>query len=172
MLENSKKKSIILGFVAFILLTVFDQLTKLWAVNTLKDKEALVIIEGVFKLRYLENNGAAFSLLEGQQMFFFIITVAMLILFAVIFYKIPMGDRYRYLRWICVFLEAGALGNLIDRMRLEYVVDFFYFELIDFPTFNVADIYITVSMFFFVVLILFYYKEDEFDFLKRKKIKA
>ena len=74
-----------------------------------------------------------------------------------------MTDRMKYLRYICVFLEAGAIGNLIDRIRLSYVIDFFYIKLINFPTFNVADIYITVSMFIFILLIMFYYKEDEFE---------
>ena len=56
---------------------------------------------------------------------------------------------------------SGALGNFIDRIAHRYVVDFFYFELIDFPVFNVADIYVTVSAVLLILLILFYYKEDE-----------
>ena len=62
-----------------------------------------------------------------------------------------------------VAIAAGAIGNMIDRVRLGYVIDFFYFELIDFPIFNVADIYVTVAAFALVLLILFYYKEDEID---------
>lgn len=58
---------------------------------------------------------------------------------------------------------------MIDRMRLNYVVDFIYFSPIDFPIFNVADIYVTVSMILLLILVLFYYKEEDFNFLKWKK---
>ena len=63
---------------------------------------------------------------------------------------------------------AGAFGSLIDRVARGYVVDFFYFKLIDFPIFNVADIYVTVTMVLLIGLILFYYKEEDFEFLRRK----
>ena len=68
-----------------------------------------------------------------------------------------------------MFVTAGAIGNLIDRIRLNYVVDFLYFELIDFPVFNVADCYITVSMFLLVILVLFYYKDEDFSLIWPKK---
>ena len=83
-----------------------------------------------------------------------------------------MDKKYRWLRFILVLLTAGALGNLIDRLRLNYVIDFFYFELINFPIFNVADIYVTVGMALLLILVLFYYKEEELEvlwpFRKRK----
>ena len=60
---------------------------------------------------------------------------------------------------------AGAFGNLIDRVFRGYVVDFFYFKWIDFPVFNVADIYVTVTMILLLILILFFYKEEDLDFL-------
>ena len=69
---------------------------------------------------------------------------------------------------VCV-LFSGALGNFIDRLVHKYVVDFIYFSIIDFPVFNVADIYVTLSVITFVVLLLFKYKDNDFDFLKRKK---
>ena len=58
---------------------------------------------------------------------------------------------------------SGAFGNCIDRIRLNYVVDFLYFKLINFPIFNVADIYVTVAAFLLVILILIYYKEDDLE---------
>ena len=66
-----------------------------------------------------------------------------------------------------MMISAGAVGNMIDRVSQGYVVDFLYFKLINFPVFNVADIYVTVSVVCFAVLILFYYKEDDFSFLKK-----
>ena len=64
---------------------------------------------------------------------------------------------------------SGAIGNFIDRVRFGYVRDFIYFKLINFPVFNVADCYVTISVAIFIVLILFVYKENEFDFLSFKK---
>ena len=66
---------------------------------------------------------------------------------------------------LLVLIASGAAGNMIDRVRYDYVVDFFYFVLINFPIFNVADIYVTVATFLFAILILFYYKENDFSFL-------
>jgi signal peptidase II len=73
------------------------------------------------------------------------------------------------LRICIVFLSAGAFGNLIDRVFLGYVRDFFYFSLIDFPIFNVADICVSVTMCVLIILILFVYRDHDFDFLKRTK---
>ena len=67
-------------------------------------------------------------------------------------------------------MSAGAVGNTIDRVYFGYVTDFIYFKLIDFPTFNVADIWITCATFILLFLILFKYKEDDFDFLKSNKV--
>lgn len=64
---------------------------------------------------------------------------------------------------------AGALGNFIDRTLQGYVIDFFYFKWINFPIFNVADIYVTTAVILLLVLVLFYYKEEELDFIGRKK---
>ena len=82
-----------------------------------------------------------------------------------VYYRAPMEKKYRWIRFILALLTAGALGNLLDRLRLDYVVDFFYFELIDFPVFNVADIYVTVGMGLLIVLVFFYYKEEELEVL-------
>ena len=72
---------------------------------------------------------------------------------------------------ICRFVSVSSVsvGNMIDRVYLGYVVDFFYFNLIDFPIFNVADIYVTVSTIVLVILILFYYQEDEFEELFHRR---
>ena len=76
---------------------------------------------------------------------------------------------YTLLHIIASVLTAGALGNFIDRLRLGYVVDFFYFSLINFPVFNVADIFVVISFIGIAVSILFIYKDDEFEFLSIRK---
>ena len=79
--------------------------------------------------------------------------------------KIPASKRFRLLNVVVILFIAGALGNLIDRIVNNYVVDFFYFSLINFPIFNVADIYVTVAAFMFIILGMFYYKEEDFSLI-------
>ena len=157
--------------VITVAITVFvDQWTKNLAVLHLKDQTPITIIEGVFKLQYLENRGAAFGLLQDQRLYFYF-SMLLIAVFVVWFYlRVPMTRKYLPLRICAVFVLSGGLGNFIDRVRLNYVVDFFYFELIDFPIFNVADIYVTVTMFVLLYLIFFYYKEEDLDgiFSRRK----
>lgn len=165
----------LIGIVAFIALLIIDQLTKVRAVNTLKGQEPFVLIDGVFELHYLENFGAAFGILQGQRTFFVIITIIIIIVVFYIYAKMPVCRRFNALRVIMVLIGAGALGNFIDRTKQGYVVDFFYFKLIDFPIFNVADIYVTSATIALVVFILFYYKDADlkqlFDHLKLGKNK-
>ena len=166
--KNGLKKYV-MAVILVIVAVLIDQYTKYLAVTHLKDGPAFVLIDNVFELNYLENRGAAFGLLQNRQIFF--VCVAILI-FAFILYcyvRIPKTGRYLPLRLCGIFIVAGAAGNLIDRIRLGYVVDFFYFRLIDFPVFNVADIYVTVSFAVLLILIFFRYKEEELEFLGRKK---
>ncbi len=146
-----------------LLLIFFDQATKGLAVRFLKGQEPFVIWDGVFELRYLENRGAAFGMLQGHQAFF-LLTGLLVFAAALYFFRHVSADRKFFpIRMIAVFILAGALGNMADRLRLSYVVDFFYFRLIDFPIFNVADIYVSVGTAILAVLILFYYKEEELN---------
>ena len=82
--------------------------------------------------------------------------------------KVPDGKKYLPLRIVLLFISAGAAGNLYDRLTLKYVRDFIYFSLIDFPVFNVADMYVTVSVFCLVFLLMFYYKDEDLQFAARK----
>ena len=152
-------KQITAGIAGVIVLTVIDQLTKLWAIAELKGQPSIIWIKGIFELQYLENRGAAFGLMQNQQWLFLICVAVVLGAAAYFYYRMPGSGRYLPLRLIAVFLSAGAIGNAIDRMFRGFVVDFFYFSLIDFPVFNVADIYVTVSMGCFLILFLCYYKE-------------
>lgn len=141
---------------------VFDQYTKYLAVTNLKDAP-FPIIDGIFELRYLENRGAAFGMLQNQQWFFLVIGFLLLIVITILYIRLPHTKRLLPLRICMIFITCGAIGNMIDRIRLNYVIDFLYFELIDFPIFNVADIYVSVATFVLVILLLFYYKDEELD---------
>lgn len=160
---NTLKKAVI-GMILSVVLIVIDQMTKLMAIHGLMNQQPFVILDGIFELRYLENRGAAFGILQGKKAFFIIFTILVLAFIAYIYLKrIPDEKKFRLLDGICILFFAGALGNFIDRVFRNYVVDFFYFKLIDFPIFNVADIYVTVAAFAMIILGLFYYKEDDYN---------
>ncbi|HJB90209.1 MAG TPA: signal peptidase II [Candidatus Eisenbergiella merdigallinarum] len=147
-----------------------DQLTKYLATAFLKDQPAVPLIPGVLELRYLENRGAAFGMLQNQKIFFVIMTC--LILAFCLYALIRMPSEKKYVVWHVTggLLMAGALGNFIDRLRLDYVVDFIYIRLIDFPIFNVADMYITCVCAIALILAFFGHdREEDFSFLKPKK---
>ena len=155
-------------FIYIIGLILIDQLSKVWALSTLRGTEGIAVIPKVFELSYLENRGAAFGILQDRQIFFVLITVVAAVCLTWIYLRIPQTKKYIPLRISYGLIMAGAFGNLIDRVFRGYVVDFFYFKLIDFPVFNVADIYVTVTMILLLIMILFYYKEEDLDFLSRK----
>ena len=142
---------------------VLDQLTKYLAVIHLKDQNSFIILDGVFELRYLENRGAAFGMLQNQQLFFMISIVVITVVILMFYSRVPLERKFNFLRFCAACILAGGFGNCIDRLRQSYVVDFFYFKLIDFPIFNVADIYVTVATAFLIVLLLFYYKEEDLE---------
>lgn len=154
----------ILGLIAVILGVALDQFTKYLAVTQIKE-QPIVLIDGVLEFRYLENRGAAFGMLQNQQWFFLIITVITLCLIVYTYIKLPREKHFTPLRICMITLTAGAIGNMIDRINLQYVVDFIYFKLIDFPIFNVADIFATCSTIALIVLFLFFYSEEDFDFI-------
>lgn len=159
----------IIAIIAVSILVGLDQWTKHLAQIHLMNENPYVLIHNVFELHYLENRGAAFGILQNQKIFFVISAVLILFVIAVIFHRIPPQVRYTPLRICSVLVCAGAIGNMIDRMNLNYVVDFFYFKLIDFPIFNVADIYVVAACIFFALLILFFYKDEDFSWLKIQK---
>ena len=155
------------GLILLLFLVLLDQGTKYFAIRYLKGNSGFPLIKNVLMLRYLENRGMAFGLLQNQILFLVLICV---VFFAAIIYlliKIPATVYYRPLFFTAVVVFTGALGNFIDRVFRGYVVDFIYFSLIDFPVFNVADIYVTCGIVALVFLMFFRYKEeDDFDFLK------
>lgn len=163
----NKRKKILLtvDLLLLILLIAADQITKYYAVTILKDKQSLAIWENVFELHYLENRGAAFGMLQGQKVFFVLIAVIILAVIVYVLLKTPYQKMYTKLHISLIFIASGAIGNLIDRLRFDYVVDFLYFSLINFPVFNVADICVTASSIYLVFLLLFVYKESDLEFL-------
>lgn len=171
MSKNQTKRGVMLVIDAIIIIILFlaDQYTKQLAVEQLKDRPAYVLIDGVLELQYLENRGSAFGMLQNQK--FFILFVGVVFLLVILFFllKLPEKKKYNIVHILLSVIVAGGLGNMADRIRLDYVVDFISFVLIHYPIFNVADCYIvvaTVSLFF---LFLFVFKEQDLEFLNFKQ---
>ncbi len=154
-------KKILKPLASVIVLVVIDQVTKALAVKGLKGNAGIIIIPNVFQLLYVENRGMAWGTFSGFWIMFTIITIVLLSLVTFFYFRIEDNKKYLLLKIIMVVFFAGGIGNLIDRVTNHYVVDFLYFSLIDFPVFNVADIYVTVSAFIFFILALFRYKDEE-----------
>lgn len=164
-----KAKKYIFPLLAAVILIVADQFTKWLAQTFLMEHGPVPLWKGVFELQYLENRGAAFGLFQNQFIAFFILTLIITVFLVWFYIKLPEERKYTLLRVIVVVCFSGAIGNFIDRFFRGYVIDFFYFKLIDFPIFNVADIYITCSTILFFILFCFKYKEEDFKFLSLKK---
>jgi len=153
---------VIVQFLTVVLLTALDQITKLWAVKSLRPFGEIPIIEGVFNLRYVENTGAAFSILQGKTILLTVIPIVACVFMVYILLTKKISSRLG--SWGITLILSGALGNLIDRIFRGAVVDMFDFELINFPVFNVADICVTVgAVLFFIYAIFFYDKAEKKD---------
>lgn len=144
-----------LYIVLTIIAVLIDQLVKWWVTATIPLNQEQAFIPGLFNLMNLHNSGAAWSILEGQRWFFFIVTIVTIGVIAWLMF------HYRGQRWLeislCLIL-AGTLGNFVDRLRFGYVVDMFEFLPVSFPVFNVADALLTIGVILLAIMIL---KEDD-----------
>ncbi len=119
-----------------------DQFAKLLATKNLLLNQSVPLIKGIFHLTLIHNRGAAFGILKNQTLLFIFISVFAVILI----YFVLWNNKYKRFSFYNIslsFILAGALGNLIDRLRLGYVIDFLDFRI--WPVFNVADSAITIG---------------------------
>ena len=146
-----------ISMVVLGVLVIFDQFTKYLAQANLQGKEGIPIIKNVLELHYLEggNTGAAFGILEGKTVLLGIFSLLVSIVMLGVYFWMTNKKEYSKVSWCLIFMIAGAVGNCIDRLLNQYVIDFIYFKWIDFPIFNVADIYVTVSAIVMFLMILF-----------------
>ena len=153
--------------ILLIALIGIDQWVKYLVVQNLKGQEPFILLPNkLLNFQYYENTGAVWGIMSGRVDFLRIITLMILALIIFIYLKIPAAKRYNPLKLLAVFIIAGAIGNLIDRFMRGYVVDFIYFEFINFPLFNIADCYLTISSVILIIVALFYYKDEDFAFLQ------
>ena len=141
-----------------------DQFTKYLTVANIALYEDVPFIPGLFQLTYIRNTGAAFSSFEGQQWLFALIFLVFTVLVFLEYFKNSMGFT-PFEGWCIAAIYGGGLGNMIDRVRMGYVVDMIQTTFMDFPVFNVADCFITCGCILLMVhLILFnkdFWKDDK-----------
>lgn len=153
-----RKKRLFLMFVLAFMLIVIDQVTKWIVVNQISYGKSISILPNFFKLTYVKNTGAAWSLFMGNQVLLITMTLTVLIFFFFYLYKKETINKVDVL--IYGGLLGGIFGNLLDRIRLNYVIDFLDFTIFhyNFPVFNVADIFIVFAG---IILIIKIFKEGD-----------
>ena len=165
----NKKGLIIADSVMFIIILMLDRASKYFINIKIKGHPSLPLLPGFLELNYLENYGAAFGMLKNQKYFFVMITGILLLTIIYIIFKSPSKSKYIGLHTALVFIGTGALSNTCDRLFYGYVVDFIYLYEITFPTFNIADIFITIGTVLLIILMIFVFKEDDLNFLRFKE---
>lgn len=154
------------AILLFILLLFLDQLTKYIVYTKMNLYDSIKLWDGVFHFTYIQNKGAAWGMFEEKQIIFVIFAIIVLVLGIIFYIRCVNRNIFKDIRFLTILILAGAIGNMIDRIRFHYVVDFLYFKLIDFPVFNVADCYVTIGFFTLIYLVLFKYKDEDFEKLK------
>ena len=154
--------------IIFAVLTAIDRITKAWAVSNLLNKDAIPVIPGVLELYYLPNGntGAAFGILSGHRVLFLLIAFIVVAAIVYLIWNMPYPSPYKVIEILLVFIAAGGFGNMIDRFFNGYVVDFIYISCINFPIFNVADMYVSVCTIILALIVLFKLKEDDYNALE------
>ena len=124
--------------LAVVLCVAVDQAVKLWTVANLALYESAPLIPGIVELRYIQNTGGGFSILTGHTWFLAAMTAVLMLVLAGLLLKKVFTHPLAV--WTLVIVLGGGIGNLIDRVRLGYVVDMFNLQFMNYPVFNVADI--------------------------------
>lgn len=142
-------------YIAIIIFVIFlDQYSKYLILTHIKPLETFSIIPNVFHLTYVENTGAAFSLFSDMQIFLIIMTLIFIGILIFFLVKIPKIKENRLINISLSFIIGGAAGNLIDRLRLDFVVDFLDFRMIQFAIFNFADMFVVCGSIILVIALL------------------
>ncbi len=161
--------------IGIIILTGLDQFTKYLVLKYLELYEYHPLIGDLFGLYYLENKGMAWGMFQNRQIVFLILTILVVGVISFCYVKLSQDAKFRPLNLCILFLIAGAIGNMIDRifhgdtLFQGAVIDFLYIKCIDFPVFNLADMYVTFSIAIIACFILFRYKEQDFEAVFHRK---
>lgn len=141
--------------VMIVLMVVLDRWSKIWAQDVLMKTDTIPLIQNVFHLTYVENKGAAFSMLSGKIGFLIFFTGLVLIgLLGLLIISMKRGESKVLLLALSLVI-GGAIGNMYDRIVLGYVVDYFDFKLINFAVFNVADVFVVCGSILLGIYLIF-----------------
>ena len=147
-------------YIAIILFAIFlDQYSKYLVIADIKPIDTLPLIPDVFHLTYVENTGAAFSLMTNKQIFLILMTLIFIGVLIYFLIKIPDTRENRIINISLAFIIGGAAGNLLDRLRLNFVVDFLDFRVIKFAIFNFADVFVVCGS---IILIIALFNNKNF----------
>lgn len=132
--------------VMIVVILLMDQITKFWINMSMSLGESITLITGFFKITNVHNTGAAWSMFEGNMVFFYLITIVFVV--AMIYFYRNSEEADRMTKFGIVLMMAGAIGNFVDRIALQYVRDFLDFIILgyDFPVFNVADMSLCIGV--------------------------
>lgn len=143
----------IFSIITSLLIIILDQLVKGWVISNMTLNSSLPLIPGVMDLYYIHNDGAGWGMFSGQIPLFIILTFIFVVYIAYLVYR----NRFeaKNIHFIYGLLIGGGIGNLIDRLRLGYVIDMFRFEFINFPIFNIADASLSFGVFLMILVLIF-----------------
>ena len=130
-------------FLAIAVCVAVDQLVKWWTVANLGLYESAPLLPGIVELMYIRNTGGGFSILSDKTWLLTAVTAVLMLVLAVVLVK-KVYD-HPLAMWSLTLVIGGGIGNLIDRVRLGYVVDMFNLQFMNYPVFNVADIFVVVG---------------------------
>lgn len=159
-----------LAAILVIFIVLFDQITKYFADLYLQNCDAVGMIPNIISLRYHRNSGAAWGILSDHRWVFMVISSLAIIVIIVFLIYTRKHKQSRLLTISLSFFLGGGIGNMIDRVRLGYVIDFLRFDFIDFPIFNIADSFITIgAVIMLLYLILDTVKEEKAKRAEKKQ---
>lgn len=146
------------------ILVIIDQLTKYLTVENIALHEVVEVIPNILSFTYIQNSGAAFSILERQMLFFYIVSV--IVIAFLLYYMYTEAQNNKILGILLSIVLAGTIGNFIDRLLYQYVIDMIQLEFVNFAIFNVADMFLTVGVALLFIYTLF---EDRINEYIQKK---
>ncbi len=142
-------------WISMLLVVIIDQISKWLVISNMEFGNSIPLIKGIISLTYVQNQGAAFGLFAGNTWIFIVSAVLAVLVISVYNYRNPLPNNIQIILGI---ITGGAIGNLIDRFRYQYVIDFF--DLGWWPVFNVADMAIVCGG---ILLIIYTFKSEEQD---------
>ena len=142
------------------ILVVLDQLTKVLALQYLKPVGSITVFPHVLDLTIVENRGVAFGLFSGQRWFILLVTAVICVGLIWYWKSLPQKKEYKPLRISLLLILGGAISNILDRLFRGYVVDYLEVTFIDWPVFNLADIFVVVGTILMAIMVLFVLKDE------------